>query len=509
VPGIRAIAIILAFLAFCQPSSATDDANAPLVSNTAIPSGFSSPTRTNLAPILELVPPGPLRAERAMAVLDRQLTFQFQVLHPEYSPTLKQLFEKIPPRNSTLIRAASMYSRIDIPWLEVNGTRQLCAEGYPSGENFYVTTSSSCKHPEQPFRLGAYFALKPPPGIAGTSASLPSVIGTFGGEMKTDTFGFGSIVDSIAQMLTEVYGDLAPPWDTAPGVYNHHDVASRARFRRDLPTLDDKFHEYLKYDNILDEFDGASGPYVLFNFAGEVRPEAMRKFRDLYKFYQEVAPLLTAQVDILDDKGDYWMRSGFDRGKVWMTFVVRAGKLSAFDDADHPVGQPIALGSLRSGMNRSRTSIRIHRLRMDFGLDNLSFTNRFTRDNSTVTFEAHMDAVPIVVAPPGIQQGAEFIAGEFMRTIAQGSGGMHSEVASKALADGSLRFTSEVSAEFMYSPALEFFANLADSIADKDDARVREQWRALVQEFLDAFVKDYNNARPRIMALDRDSALTK
>ena len=30
-----------------------------------------------------------------------------------------------------------------------------------------------------------------------------------------------------------------------------------------------------------------------------------------------------------------------------------------------------------------------------------------------------------------------------------------------------------------------------------------------MQEFLDAFVKDYNNARPRILALDKDPALTK
>ncbi len=357
--------------------------------------------------------------------------------------------------------------------------------------------------------MEAYFALKPPPGVADTSASLRSVIGTFGGEMKTDTFGFGAIIDSLAQMLAEVYGDLAPPWDTAPGIYNDHDVASRARFRRDLPTLDDKFHEYLKYENILDEFDGVSGPYVLFNFAGEVQADAMRKFPDLHRFYQDVAPILTAQVDILDEKGDYWMRSGFDRGKVWMTFMVRAGELSAFDDANHPVGQPIALDSLHSGMNRSRTSIRIHRLGTDFGLDNLSFINRFTRDDSTVAFEARMDAVPLVVAPPGIQQGAEFIAGEFMRTVAQGSGGMHSEVSSHALADGAISYTSAVSGEFMYSPALEFFANLADSIADKDDAKVREQGRALVEEFLDAFAKDYNIARPKILALDRNSALTK
>jgi hypothetical protein len=473
----------------------------------SIPAGFAPPDRNELAPILELASPGAHRAERAMAALDRQLHLEHQALHPEYSPALEHLFDQIPPRNSTLIRAAAIYPRSDIPWTNIDGTHELYAEGYPSGEKFYVTTSPSCAMPDQPLQLGAYFALKPAPGIARTSSSMDSVIGTFGGEIKTDTFGFGAIVDAVAQTLTEFYGDLAPPWDSKPGAYNHHDEASRARFRRELPTLDDKFHEYLKYDNILDEFDGAGGPYVLFNFAGEVRTDALKKFPDLYKFYEDVAPALTAETDIVDEKNNYWMRNGFDRGKVWMTFMVRGGKLSAFDATYHPVGEPIALGSLRRGVNRTHTSIRIRRLAMNFGLDNLNFINYFTRNDSTISFEARMDAVPQVIAPVGIQQGAEFVAGEFMHRLAQGSGGMHSEVASKALGDGTIRYSSEVSAEFMYSPALEFFASLGDSIADKHDAKVREQERMLAQEFLDAFVKDYNSARPRILALDQDPTL--
>ncbi len=444
-----------------------------------------------------------------MAVLDRQLIFQRQALNPEYSPALEHLFEQIPPRNSTLIRAASVYSRADLPWSEVNGTHQLCAEGYPSGGSFYVTTSPSCDKPELPFRLGAYFALKPAPGVATTSSSIPAVIGTFGGEIKTDTYGFGAVVDSVAQILPQVYGDLAPPWDTAPGAYNHHDVASRERFRRELPTVDDKFHQYFKYYNILDEFDGPGGPYVLFNFAGEVQPDALKQYPDLYKFYNDVAPALTAEVEVLDEKNHYWMRNGFDHGKVWLTFMVRDGRLTSFDAAYHPVGEPLALQSLRHGVNRTRTSIHLRRLAMNFGLDNLSFTNRFTRDPSTVSFEARMDAVPQVIAPPGIQQGVEFVAGEFMRTIAQGADGMRSKVASQERADGTISFTSEVTAEFMYSPALEFFARLGDSIADQHDAKVRRQERAVMQEFLDAFVKDYNNARPRILALDQDPALMK
>ena len=101
------------------------------------------------------------------------------------------------------------------------------------------------------------------------------------------------------------------------------------------------------------------GPYVLFNFAGEVRTDALKKFPDLYKFYEDVAPALTI------DSRTWWTRRtitgcaiGFDHGKVWMSFMVRGGKLSAFDAAYHPVGEPIALGSLRHGVNHTRTSIR-------------------------------------------------------------------------------------------------------------------------------------------------------
>ena len=473
-----------------------------------IPSGFAPSERSDFAPILKLATPGPRRAERAMAVLDRQLVFQRQVLHPEYSPALSVLLDQIPPRNSTLIRAASEYSRADIPWKEINETHELCAEGYPDGAKFYVT-SSSCEIPAKPFRLDAYFALKPAANVAPASKSRNSVIASFGGQIRTDTFGFGAVVDAVADALTEVYGDFAPPWDTGAGVYNHHDVAARERFRREMPTLDDKFHEYFKYDNILDEFADAHGPYVLFNFAGEVRAEALKKFPELDRFYVDIGPAVTAQFDVMDEHGHYWMRNGFDRGKLWLIFMVRDGRLSAFDNAYHPEDEPLALEALRHGVNHTRTSLQLRRMGMTFGLDNIDFANYFTRDATTVSFEARMEAVPHVVAPPGIQQGVELIAGEFMRTIAEGSGGMHGEVSSQALDAGTIRYSSDLTAEFMYSPTLEFFAKIGDAIADKHNSRVREQERMFMEEFLDAFMKDYNNARPQIRALDRDLALTK
>jgi hypothetical protein len=318
--------------------------------------------------------------------------------------------------------------------------------------------------------LGAFFALKPA-GDVRAEAPIPSVIGSFGGEFKTDTFGFGAMVDAVAAMLTETYGDLTPPWDNAPGKYNQHDIASRSRFRRELPTVDDKFHEYLTYENILDEFDGSGGPYVLFNFAGEVKPDALKKYADLYKFYADVGPALTTQMDLMDAMRNYWMRAGFDRGKVSLTFMVRDGKLSAFDADYKPVGEPLALESLQSGINHSRLSAHIRRLAMDFGIENLNFANYYARDNSGVSFEGRMESIPQVVAPPGIEQGAEFVAGEFMRELAQGSGGMHSRSSSRASRDGTIHFTSEVTAEFIYSPALEFFAKLGDSIAQANNEK--------------------------------------
>src|SRR5262249_47456682 len=149
----------------------------------------------------------------------------------------------------------------------------------------------------------------------------------------------------------------------------------------------------------------------------------------LHRFYSAIGPAVTVDFDVMDDDHHYWMRNGFDRGRVWFTFMVRDGKLSAFDAEYHPVGAPLALDAIRSGISHTRSSARLSRLSMTFGLDNLSFANYFTRNESHVSFRAQMDAVPRVIAPPGIRQGADFIAGEFMRTLAQGSGGMHSEIA--------------------------------------------------------------------------------
>jgi hypothetical protein len=87
--------------------------------------GFAPDAETMFAFVVTLVPPGPDRARRAIAILDRQLAFQRRVtFYPVFAPTLQKVVDQLPPRESTLIRAAELYSKTDIPWEALpDGTR--------------------------------------------------------------------------------------------------------------------------------------------------------------------------------------------------------------------------------------------------------------------------------------------------------------------------------------------------------------------------------------------------
>src|SRR5438132_7076088 len=113
-----------------------------------------------------------------------------------------------------------------------------------------------------------------------------------------------------------------------------------------------------------------------------------------------------------------------------------------------------------------------------------------------------MDAVPKIVAPPGVHQMAMLVANDFMRTLAQGNGGLLATARSEDEAGGNYRFKGGFTAEFRYSPALEFLARIGDAIADANNFKVRADERKLGEELFDAFLKDYNDARPKIFALD-------
>ncbi len=462
------------------------------------------------APILELATPGPNRAARAVKIFDRQLAFQRKFsFHPELDGALTDLTKKLPPRESTLIRASALYSAADIPWHELRGgAHQISVAGAPEGSNYLYKLTTAYVSPESPWHMAGQFTLTPADDGAETARSS-GVIGTIGGELLTNTYPAASAVDLIAAALTQIHGDLAAPWDTAPGRFNHHDRAALDRFHREMPALAAKLDHYLIFHNLLDEFDGPGGRIVLFNADVEIKPQALKAFPHLYDFYRKVTPVLVAESKIEDSAGNSWMRTRFDHGRMHLTFMDREGMLVPFDKDYRPAGAGVALDAITQGSYRTEAAVRVYRLGMIFGLGNLGFTTEYARKDDTVAAVSRMTAVPDLIAPPGIHKVIDLIAGEFLRAIAQDNGGLTSKFTSRRMDDGIDSYELGFSGEFEYSPTLEFLARISDAIADAHNEKVRVEERRLGEELFDAFVADYNRARPRILAQDQEQGRGK
>jgi len=466
--------------------------------------GFAPDGRTLFAPIIYLEPPGPARASRAIAVLDRQLDFQRKIsFHPRLAPALQEVLDELPPRQSTMIRAAALYSKPAIPWRDQpDGTHEICVAGRPADSDYLYTLAREFRSPEEPALFSGVFALKP---VAdSTPDDISSVTGTLAGELMLDTFGIGALVDAFADALRELHGDLKPPWDSAPGAFNHHDRAALDRFHREMPRLAAKFDHYFKFNNLLDEFNSPAGPIVLFNVDAEVRQDALKKYPLLYDFYRKLVPAVTAKSEILDSRGNYWMREAFDHGHIRWTIMLRGGLLTPFNAAMQPAGDSIALGEIARGGYRTLASGQITSLNMNFGLADIGFTTDYRRDSGAVTFVNRMDAVPQLIAPPGVHQMMDLIAGDFLRVLATGNGGLNTKFSSRILPNGTYDFSGGVTAQLNYSPTLELLARIFDAIASEHNDRVRAEERAFGEELFDAFVADYNDARPALLALDLD-----
>ena len=471
--------------------------------------GFAPENQTLFAPIVELAPPGPGRAARAIAIMDRQLAFQRKLsFHPALGPSLQKVVDELPPRESTLIRAAALYSKPEVPWTDKpDGTHQISVAGEPRGADFFYTLVNDYHAPEEPSHFSGVFALKPSPGS--TPANVSSVTGTLGGELMVDTYGIGGLVDTAAAILRELYGDLKPPWDSAAGAFNRHDQAALDRFHRQMPHLAAKYDEYFKFDNVIDEFNSAAGPIVLLNIDAEVRQDALKKYPKLYEFVRKLNQAVTESSALTDAHGNFWMRTGFDHGHIRMALMVRNGRLTPFNAALKPAGESIALDELERGHYHTVSSVQIRSMKMDFGLANMAFATDYSRDANSVSFVNRMDAVPELVAPPGIHKVMDMVAGEFLRVMATGNGGMKTELASRRRPDGRYDFAAGFSAQLNYSPTLELLARVGDALANAHDEEVRKEERAFGEELFDAFVADYNDARPAIRALDSLQAQTR
>jgi hypothetical protein len=211
---------------------------------------------------------------------------------------------------------------------------------------------------------------------------------------------------------------------------------------------------------------------------------------------------VTAKSDIVDAQGNYWMRESFDHGHVRLTIMIRNGLLTPFNAAMQPAGEGVALNELTRGSYRTRASGVITSLKLHFGLGDIGFKTDYHRDAYTATFDNRMDEVPQLIAPPGVHQVMDLIAGEFLRVLATGNGGMNSKLGSRLLPNGTYEFSGGVTAQLDYSPTLELLARIGDAIAQAHNDQVRAEERAFGEELFDAFVADYNSARPAILALD-------
>jgi hypothetical protein len=495
-----AIIITIGAIATYAASSPAEPASAP----TSTGASFAPDTRTLFAPIIYLAPPGPARASRSIAIFDRQLNFQRKIsFHPKLSPALQDVLDLLPPRQSTMIRAAALYSKATIPWRDQpDGTHEILVAGHPDDANYLYTLAENWRSPEEPARFSGVFGLKP--SADSTSDNISSVTGTLAGELMLDTYGIGALVDTLADVLRELHGDLKPPWDFVPGTFNHHDRAAMNRFHRQMPHLAAKFDHYFKFNNLLDEFDSPAGPIVLFNVDAEVRLDALKKYPLLYNFYRKLVPAVTGKSEILDSHGNYWFREAFDHGHVRVVMMIRNGLLTPFNAAMQPAGDSVALGDLTRGSYRTVASGQITSLSMNFGLANIAFATDYRREPGATTFVNRMDAVPQLIAPPGVHQMMDLIAGDFLRVLATGNGGLNTKLGSRMLPNGNYDFAGGVTMELNYSPTLELLARIGDAIAQEHNDKVRAEERAFFEELFDAFVADYNDARPALLGLDSD-----
>ncbi len=452
--------------------------------------------------VVQFAPPGPNRPARGIEAFSHQLDLQRKItFHPQLGDNLQKVVDQLPPRQSTLIRAAALYSRNDIAWNQLpGGVRQISVSGEPSGSDFLYSLTHKYVQPQVPSHMAGAFTLKP--AAAASDGDVTSVIGGLGAEVVTNSFGVGETIDALSAILRELHGDLQPPWDTAPGEFNRYDRVLLARFHQQMPLFADRLEHYLKIDNLIDEFNGSGGPVVLFNLDAEVRADALKPYPHLYQFYRKLASSLHARSAIVDEHGNYWMLTKFEGGHIHLTFMDRAGMLVPFTPDFRPAGPGIVLSRVTDGHYRTHTSVLISRLGMNFGLDGLDFATSYKRTAQSVALENRMEAVPGLVAPPVIHGMMLYIAGEFLRVMAQGDGGFRAQFGSQRTAEGLYRYAVGFRGEFNYSPTLEFLARVGDAIAQAHNETVRKEERQVGEQLFDAFVTDYNNARPAILALD-------
>jgi hypothetical protein len=340
----------------------------------------------------------------------------------------------------------------------------------------------------------------------------PQPLESVSGELKaslyvSDTMTPDRAMEAALGFGREIRGTLAPPWDKRAGIFNQHDRAALARMRRDLPATSERIEHYLVIHNLLDEFSGPSGPWVLFNLDAEVKEDALAPFPHLQDFWREMTGGVDAETEIYDETGHRWIVTGFHRGHITLAFILRGGTLAPMNNRMEPAGPPLPIEKILSGHFYTESTISVQKLGMRFGLSGIRFATTYSNRNGAIGFDGHMTDVPQLVAPSMIHPLTMLLAGEFLETVAQGNGGrgMTQSFAAMPGPHGGTKLTGSLGAELRNAPALALLVRMAAAFAPDYGEQVREEQRRLMAEFLDAFESDYRRARPELLGNDSGS----
>ncbi len=379
--------------------------------------GFAPLTQNLFHPLLSLAPSKP---ERALAAYEEIFALeQGMVVHPALSPQLQGLVDRLPPPEMLPIEADALYSSAAIPWRtgppEVH---YLTIAGHPQDADFLYSLTHAEDPPQVPGQLAATISLRPAAG-QGESVVAKSKVQLYFSRMAAPT----NMTSLVADSLGEIYGTLAPPWDERPGVFNQHDRAALARLARDMPALSARIDHYFRVNNLMDEFSDAAGPWVLFNLDLEIRDEALDPFPHLHAFYQGLASRVEAQSVTRDEQGRQWIRAGFVRGRIRLTFMLRRGMLTPMNDQLEPAGPPMTLEQAAARTFHTDSSVSEQGFGLRFGLEGVRFVTAYSNRNGKIRFDGSLTDVPRLIAPPIVRPLTMLLAGQFMDTLAKGNAG--------------------------------------------------------------------------------------
>jgi hypothetical protein len=468
--------------------------------------GCTPPRQTLFAPVLAFVPPGPNRGARAIDAINRTIPFVRRFFfHPEFNPELQHVIDQMPPRASTLIRAGAFYADSGIPWKrKTDSVQEIAVTGRPDNSDFAFSIVPEYAQPIAPFNFAGGFAVTPIEPLSSDARDLipHNVLGRLVTDVSLEQFGAAALMDVAAMSLREIHGDQERPWDFRQGEFNSHDRGALARLRRGAPKLSKLLAHYFEIRNLLDEFSTSESPFVLVNIDARVRTEALKPYPDLALFYNRLAPRVTIDSNIIDQRENRWLLADFDHGRIRLMFGLRDGMLVPLNARWRPAGDAVDLGQIRRGHLRAVSTITLEKFRAIFGLENIDFTTTYRRTDDAFALTSHMDSVPQLIAPSGIEQMVRFVADEFLSELARGHGGATISLTSRRDVHGVFHIAVAFTGELHYSPTLAILARIGDTIVEANDVRVRNDERRLTQEFFDALVADFNNARPEILRLD-------